>query len=213
MKKNELISYVNDFLSLLYFKNDFLGRVNSIILFGSVARGDFDKNSDIDIFIDVKSGENIKEIDEIASSALNEFELKAREVWHIRKIKSPIKCIVGLLKDERWKELRKDIESYGLVFYGSFKASSEDLKSYSLFEYSLKDFNQKNRVALQRGLFGYKSKKGRKGYAQKERIDEICVIKLKDNNMLVPSKEALGLQKFFTKNKVTPKIKELWVRE
>ena len=42
---------------------------------------------------------------------------------------------------------------------------------------------------------------------------EWMAIKLKDNNMLVPSKEALGLQKFFTKNKVTPKIKELWVRE
>ena len=118
MKKNEIYSYITDFLSLLYFKKNFLDRISSIILFGSVARGDFDKKSDVDIFIDVKNKDNVRKVEEIIDLALNEFELKARDVWHIRNIKNPIKCIVGVLKDERWSELRKDIQSYGVVLFG-----------------------------------------------------------------------------------------------
>ena len=60
---------------------------------------------------------------------------------------------------------------------------------------------------------GYKSKKKKKVYIHKGLVDEINAIKLENNNMLVPSKEALSLQKFFTKRRVTPRIKEVWVRE
>lgn len=213
MKKNELYSYVTDFLSLLYLKSGFLDKIDSIVLFGSVARGDFDKESDVDIFIDVKSKENIREIDDTVGSALNEFELKARDVWHIRQIKNPIKCIVSMSKDERWKELRKDMESYGVVLYGKLKSGDENLESCSLFEYSLKDFNQKDRVAFQRELLGYKSKKKKKVYTHKGLIDETKGIKLDNNNIIVPSREAISLQKFFIKKKVTPSIREIWVRK
>ena len=213
MEKNEIYSYIGDFLSLLYFKKDFLGKINSIVLFGSAARGNFDKESDMDIFIDVKNKEDIKEIEEIISSTLSEFELKAKGSWHIRGIKNPIKCIAGVLKDKRWDELRKDMQSYGTVLYGKFISSSEGLSSYSLFEYSLKDFKQKNRVAFLRELLGYKSKKKKKTYAHKGLIEKINGIKLENNNIIIPSKEALALQKFFTKRKITPKIREIWVRE
>ena len=213
MKKNELLSYTVDFLSLLYFKKEFLDSVNAVVLFGSVARGNFDKKSDVDIFIDVKNKDSIPKIQESVNQVLGEFELKAKDVWHIRNIKNPIKPLVGTLDDERWSELKKELESYGTVLYGNFRRGGEGLDSYSLFEYSLKDFKQKERVALQRELLGYKSKKERKVYEHKGLIDDVGGKKLENNNVMVPSKAALSLQKFFTKNKVTPKIREIWIRE
>ncbi|MBI2128728.1 nucleotidyltransferase domain-containing protein [Candidatus Woesearchaeota archaeon] len=213
MKKNEMFSYIGDFLSVLYFKKDFLDKINNVILFGSVARKDFDKDSDIDLFIDVKNVGEIKKIEELVDSALNEFEIRAREVWHIRNIKNPIKCVIGALKDEKWRELKKEIQSYGIVLYGSFKSGYENLESHSLFEYSLKDFKQKDRVAFLRKLVGYKSSKKKKTYVHEGMIKKINGLKLENNNIIVPSKEAVVVQKFFTKKKVTPKITEIWVRE
>ena len=52
MRKDDLISYTQDFISLL-FQNLDSGLIRSIVLFGSVSRGDFDKESDIDLFIDL----------------------------------------------------------------------------------------------------------------------------------------------------------------
>ena len=50
LKQNELIAYAMDFASYLISKVDGIHR---IILHGSIARGDFDDESDIDLFIDV----------------------------------------------------------------------------------------------------------------------------------------------------------------
>jgi predicted nucleotidyltransferase len=213
MKKNELLAYISDFLSLLYFKEGFLDKTRYIILFGSVARGDFDKESDIDLFVDVKGKEDIKKLQGIVDSSLNEFELKAKDIWHIRNIKNPIKCIVGSLKDKRWALLKKEMGSYGILLYGAFKSEAEGLNSYSLFEYSLKSFNQRKRVAFQRELIGYKSKKKGKVYEHKGLIQKINGIKLENNNIIAATRDALELQKFFTKRKVTPLIRELWFSE
>jgi len=212
MKRNELLAYVMDFLSLLYFKEEFLDKIRSIVLFGSVARGNFDKKSDVDLFIDIRDKEDTKKIQNIVDMALNEFELKAKETWHIRNIKNPIKPILGSLKDESWSELKKELESYGILLYGNVNANTQGLNSYSLFEYSLKNFKQKERVAFQRELLGYRSKKGKKVYEQKGILNKIDGKKLENNNIMVPTKEALSLQKIFTQNKVTPKIKEIWIR-
>ena len=48
-QKNELIAYAMDFSSYLLSK---VSDIDKIILHGSVARGDFDEDSDIDLFID-----------------------------------------------------------------------------------------------------------------------------------------------------------------
>ena len=213
MKKNELLSYVNDFLSLLYFKEGFIEEINSIALFGSVARGNFDKESDVDLFIDVKDKNSIMEIEKIVSSTLDEFELKAKDVWHIRRIKNPINCIAGLIDDETWKNLRREIESYGIMLFGKFKSKGEDLASFSLFEYSLKHFKQKDRVAFQRSLLGYSTKKKAKVYINKGLIDKVNGKKLENNNVMVPTMEADSVRRFFTRNKLTPLIKEIWFKE
>jgi len=51
--KSKLIAYAMDFASFLIQKIKNIDNINNIILFGSVAREEADKTSDIDIFIDV----------------------------------------------------------------------------------------------------------------------------------------------------------------
>ena len=47
MKMSEIYSYIYDFLSILHENSSFNKHVKGLILFGSVARGDFTKKSDI----------------------------------------------------------------------------------------------------------------------------------------------------------------------
>ena len=46
MENNEILSYTYDFISTLQFNIQSLQKIKAIILFGSIARGDYDKESD-----------------------------------------------------------------------------------------------------------------------------------------------------------------------
>ncbi|HLC53577.1 MAG TPA: nucleotidyltransferase domain-containing protein, partial [Candidatus Nanoarchaeia archaeon] len=69
-----MMQYIYDFLSIFFDKLKEKEKLTSIILFGSNARGNARKDSDIDIFIDTK---NRDEISPIVKESLNEFEDKA----------------------------------------------------------------------------------------------------------------------------------------
>ena len=60
MKQSEVFSYVYDFISQILEKKEIFESIKRIILFGSIARGDFDKDSDIDIFIELYNLKNEK---------------------------------------------------------------------------------------------------------------------------------------------------------
>ena len=68
MKKTEIYSYVYDFLSRLIERLE-EDSIRSIIVFGSVARGDFDKESDVDIISDTTK----EDVSSMVKKALNEF--------------------------------------------------------------------------------------------------------------------------------------------
>lgn len=53
MKQNELFSYVYDFISQMLENRDIFGKIRKIILYGSIVRSDFTRDSDIDLFIDI----------------------------------------------------------------------------------------------------------------------------------------------------------------
>jgi len=210
MKNNELLSYVYDFISILQLNIKSIRSIKSIILFGSIAREDYDEESDIDIFIDLEK--DIKEVEELVNYSINQFEIKARETWHLKGIKNPIKCITGSLDGKEWSELRKEIISNNIVLYGSTSCKEEELKPYYLFQYSLKRLSQKKRMDFLRKMNGYRSKKEKKVYVHNGLLDEVKGIKLENNNTLVPVKDTNKIQKLFVHHKITPKIKEIWLK-
>jgi len=88
MEKNNLISYAMDFASHLLSKEE---NINRIILHGSVARDDFDEESDVDLFIDAdeKLGKKINKILD------NYYKTKKFKEWELKNIINPISVITG----------------------------------------------------------------------------------------------------------------------
>ena len=86
LNKNELIAYALDFASYLISK---VGKIDRIILHGSVARGDFDEESDIDLFID--SREKIeKKVNKLIDSY---YKTKKFKEWELKGVSNEFSCI------------------------------------------------------------------------------------------------------------------------
>src|SRR3989344_9275165 len=110
MNRSKLIALAMNFSSFL------VGRVEvkSIILFGSVARNNFDDESDIDIFVecDKKVGKKIGKILELYKKT------EEYEKFRLEGVKNEISLKFGKLDD--WKDLKRSIISGGIALYGSY---------------------------------------------------------------------------------------------
>ena len=148
MKKADLVGFAHSFVSFALPR--FTSPLLEIILFGSVARGDFTGKSDIDLFFNVSSSEQ---------AATVEHELKAIEpkfyksqiygLWKQKGVINPLSIKVGVL--EQW-ELKRSIISDGIVLYGRYKSEIKG-KGYVLIPFTeISDITKRNRVM--RTLFG-----------------------------------------------------------
>lgn len=206
-----LFPYIYDFLSLMFENKEIRNRVKNIVLFGSVAAGESDEESDIDLFIETWSKNSIKEIEASVKESEKRF-LSVSKKWSLIGIRQPIKCIVGVLNDPRWKELRHEMISNGIVLYGKFEEPEEGLKHYTMFNYSLTKLNQNKKMDFLRKLFGYKAVKAKKVYKRSGFLDEIGGIKLASNVILVPVENSRKAHKFLTSYRITPEIREIRIR-
>lgn len=200
MKLN-LISYVMDFASFLIQKIKDKNRINNIILFGSVSRGEEEETSDIDIFIDVNKGNSKleKEINQILDNFLD--STKYKNYWKLLGIKNEIKLTIGKLNN--WKELKPSMVSNGITLYGKFK-SDVNGKHRTLFVWENIKPNSK-RVLFNKQIFGYKyGKKFYPGLLQKyegERLGKGCI--------LVDLEHYIIFHKLFKKYKIPVRIKKI----
>jgi|SRR3989344_868964 len=195
-----MLEYIYDFLSVLFDKLKEREEINSIILFGSFARGNQRKDSDIDIFIDVEE-KNKNKISLLVKESLNEFELKAEKTWKLRGITNPIVPIIDSLNSEQWKELNNDIQNYGKILYGNYK-----IKDKILISYNFSTLKQKDKMQVIRKLFGYKLKKGKKTYEQKGLIFSLNSQKV-SNALIIDVKNSSSIIELLKKNKVKFEIK------
>src|SRR3989344_8016658 len=129
MERNELIAYAMDFASYLVSK--FEG-VNKVILHGSVARGDFNDNSDIDLFIDISDKKMEKKIRAIEN---NYFKAESYRRWKLKGLKNDFYLIIGKLDSEEWKDLKRAILNTGLVIYGKYTEGNKEGKHYVMFSF------------------------------------------------------------------------------
>ena len=101
-------AYASYFASYLLKNLNNINNINKIILFGSAAKNELNKESDVDIFIDVNK-ENNSFNNQI--EALLKFFYDTNEALYFRTkgIDNKINIIVSKL--EKWKDLKKSIES------------------------------------------------------------------------------------------------------
>lgn len=200
MENNNLIAYSMSFASYLVqsIKSD---KIKNIILFGSVARGDHNKESDIDIFVDSK--QNIeKEVYGVLDSFYDSIIYK--KYWKLIGIRNEISIKVGNI--ENW-DLKSSIISHGILLYGKYYHEMEG-KLHSLFIIEIPG-KRKDKIKVWRKLYGYKQKVNKKLYTQKGILEELQGKRLGASNFTVPIQNANQIKQFLRKNKVTFKSIDL----
>jgi len=147
----ELISYASDFVSFLIQNIKDLSKIKSIILFGSVARGEAAKESDIDIFIDIVENEKIieKETKEIENKFFD--SVKFKKYWKLLGINNEINIIVGKLN--KWK-LKDTMLGNAIILYQYYAPKLEGGKNKAILTWGNIKPNSK-RVMLNKKIFGY----------------------------------------------------------
>ena len=81
---NEVLSYVYDFLSMVFEDDKLSQKINEVFLFGSVAKNTYDAGSDIDIFFDVGKVKKVNEIEKKLQGILKSFEVKSEKTWKLK---------------------------------------------------------------------------------------------------------------------------------
>jgi len=202
MKQETLIAYSMSAASYLI---ENVSGIRNIILFGSVARGKFDSQSDIDIFVDIPTISKKKE-KEVTDSLENFKKTEAFEKWQLKGIKSEIVLVIGDLKSAEWESLYLSICSEGLALYGKYKSLPANQKHNVIFSYGPIN-NEKKRVNIYRKLFGYKS--GKKQYAGL--VSKFNGKKIGPNVFIVPVEDSKRIRDFFEKMRVTLQLIEAWM--
>jgi len=187
----DLAAYAGDFASFLIqnLKGD-ARQIKSIILFGSVARGEAGKDSDIDLFIDVTEEKVEKSVLKIRDNFFH--SIKSNKYWALFGIKNEIHCTVGKL--EQWKELAGSLVANGILLYGKYQGTSAG-KQYYLFTIVPTSKKSKN-VSVWRKLYGYKQIVGKKTYLKKGLLEELGGQRFAKSVFVVPA-EHLGEMKAF----------------
>ena len=198
----ELIAYAMDFASFLIQKVKENDKINNIIFFGSAARGEAEKSSDIDIFVDlVKEDSNLEK--DIQYCLDRFFEsTKYKDYWKLLGIRNEIKLMIGEL--DKWKSLKPSIIANGILLYGKYKPEIKDGKHTTFFIWENIKPNSR-RVLFNKQLFGFKQGvRFYEGLIQKykgERLGKGCI--------LVPLDKAIIFHNHFKKYKVNVKIKKV----
>jgi predicted nucleotidyltransferase len=202
MEKNNLISYALSFVSFL-LDDKIAVYIDNIVLFGSVARGDFDEESDIDIFVDTR-----KEIEKDVTRALNLFRIsEMNRKWELKGIKNEISVKVGKL--EKWS-LARDVISNGIILYGKYKKSPENVKYYAMVIMDFRSMNRSKKLRLWRKMYGHKQRVGEKIYQSKGMVNELGGKKIEKSIILIPMENVKKITDFMNKNKIDYTMYEIW---
>ena|SRR3989344_50393 len=198
-EKNELIAYAIDFVSYLISK---ITDIDNVILYGSITRGDFDEQSDVDLFIDTLKKDNEKKANEVLKQYYKTNKFKE---WELKGIANEISLITSNINADEWKNLKRAIINTGIVLYGRYKANAEKVNQYLLFSFdNIKP--DKKRIVIFRKLFGFKiDKKEYLGMAK-----EIGAVKIGKGALLVPLEHASKLTDYFKEKKISPRVFDLW---
>lgn len=105
------ISYAQNYLCFLFLNKGIAKQINAIYLFGSAVRGELEKKSDVDIFIDSES----TEVEALARKSISVFtKSNDYDKWELMKFTYSVSVHAGKL--ENW-ELKSSIQAEGILLY------------------------------------------------------------------------------------------------
>lgn len=173
-------AYASTFVAYLLNALQEPQQIRQIILFGSAARGDAKRDSDIDVFIELKKKD--KKLEQAIEKVKDSFFMSREALlFKTRGIENPFHVIAGNL--DEWKDLRKSIESTGIVLYGPYTEARAEGKKYLLISW---ERVRKNRGAFLNAVYGF-SVKGKRYLGL---LDKVKGKKVGKSCILLPVSEA-----------------------
>lgn len=176
--------------------------IQEVILFGSVARGDFTSKSDIDLFFNVSSKEHVLKVEqELKVIEPKFYKSQMYQVWKQKGVNNPLSLKVGIL--DQW-ELKRSVISDGIVLYGKYKSDVKG-KGYLLIPFAvISDITKRNRVM--RALFG----RAEEGYSKEGIVVKLGGRRVAPTVFLVPSQFADQVLPILKREKIDYQLIELW---
>ncbi len=196
MERNKLISLAMNLSSFLVGQIE----VKSIILFGSVARNNFDDESDIDLFVECNKKDK-KKIEQILELYKKTEEY---EKFKLEGVKNELSVKSGELDD--WKDLKRSVISEGITLYGAYHGTPDKLNHKLLFLLNLDGLSRANKIKVWRNLYGYKQKVGKRVYISKGKVEK----KLGRGAFLVSMEDSQEVINYLKRNKTKYSLSDVW---
>ncbi|MEW6009506.1 MAG: nucleotidyltransferase domain-containing protein [Candidatus Omnitrophota bacterium] len=184
-----------------------------IFLFGSVAKGDADRRSDIDILVvfdtyskDFENLEAKSRISELALTLEKEYDKNIQVVFTNKNYEG--------LQQHFIEEVFKN----GILLYvksPSIIVGGLELENYAMIAFSLDKLSTKDKMKVKRTLYGLKTKKVVKGRFYKSEkmglVQQLQGIRIGAGVLAVPQKNVKMLEEKLNKLKLTFKVIDLWL--
>jgi predicted nucleotidyltransferase len=174
--------------------------VKAVILYGSLARGEFTSRSDVDLFILTTEDKTQKEIQDKVIELESEIG---------RNIQPTIRTLVELQKTDTG--LLQNIFQEGKILY--LREPSDipsaillQQKPYLIYSFQINSLLQKEKARFNRQLY----EQTRKEYKYKGLLQEIGGQKLSAGCVMIPYEQKEKIEKFFKKFKVKFEQLKVW---
>ena len=197
MNQSKLISLALNFTSFLIPRI----RVDKVILYGSVAENTFDKESDIDLFIETEQ-KNQKKVESLLELYKRSKEY---EKFTLEGIENDISLKCGRL--DEWKGLKRSILSHGFLLFGRYEAGTENLRHKILFMITLSKKSKAEKVKVWRKIYGYRQKVGRKIYDFKGMAEK----KIGKGAFLSSLEHSHLIKEYLRKNGIRYTLIDIWL--
>ncbi len=184
--------------------------VKTVLLFGSVAKGEADKRSDTDILV-------------LFDTASNEFKDEDKIFTLSQELgRKYDKTMQLVFSNKNFGKLdRKFIETVlkeGIILYGNLPSVRTDklsLEPYSIFNFEINKLNKNNRNKLNRVLIGYETKKRYKSKVYKSSseglIEKYECRKLGPSSIIVPFRNISIFEKLFKSFNIKYRKIDVWI--
>lgn len=197
-----LKAYTSYFVAYLISNLRNINNIERIVLFGSVARDDFTKESDIDIFIEVKKKTKRFE-QEIKDVEKKFYQSRENALFQSKGIENKFSIKIGNLRE--WKNIYHSIASTGIIFYGPYEAKElpSEVRHFIIVFWQRIG---KNRGSFLNKLYGFKVKN--KHYPGL--ISKFEGIKLGKSCVMFPVEYKKHIFKLLVEHKVEAKTLEIY---
>lgn len=198
------IAYAQHALSFVFLDASLVSLIRTIYIYGSAVRGELDKQSDIDLFVDCDPTHQADVEKRVRAAFLRFSQSRDYEKWSQLGFSYPISIFAGDLAE--W-ELKTSIMAEGIVLY-SKQPHRFPSERFILFTLALPS-NKKKYLLLTRSLFGRKEKMVHDGGL----LGSVHGQKISSHVFLVPKEHQRTVLQFLAKEKADYSLKEICVFE